>query len=256
MPKGKRPEAAASAERLLPDSASANGEDEKDVGTVRRRLCGRCIKVSIVIVVLYVLVKLVGWLMSFAGGSGSSPAPSPAPKDHQWSNALCAVPVEEYHKTKQIVADCKTIEKWEALAGISKVDDGGCFYNKTSRAIDCSRKESCHGGDQQKHKWDSTVANMTYDCGKCSGALRVNCCKTCEDVKQSDSNFIHCLACEKSALEHIVSKNTAECSLDEDGFFSCETKDSCRVLPEVSDAQVRHSITCSITPCDVCTHLS
>jgi hypothetical protein len=51
-----------------------------------------------------------------------------------------------------------------------------------------------------------------------------------------------------------VHKNSAQCSLDANGFFSCETKESCTIKPRGAETQVQvtHSIKCSVIPCNKC----
>jgi len=256
VPKAKRAAGALSTPLLPAPNARPPGDGRAKEGQAdwQRRLL--CVGVCFGIFAAYVLVRTV--VMFLFGSYDSAPAPAPAPEEHErpvWPHEMCKIPVEDYSTDQKIINQCKTKSSWESVAGISGLDDGGCFLNKTTSEIDCSRKESCHGGQQQVHKWSSLHNNLTYNCaGKCEGTLRVNCCKTCQSIRHTDADyrFIHCEGCEANALRNIVNKNTLECSLDANGFFSCVATDDCKVVPSVTHAKLIHRLSCSITPCGVC----
>lgn len=258
VPKAKRG-AGASSTPLLPETRArlpGDGRAKEGQADWQRRLL--CIAVCFGVLASYLVVRTVVMFL-FGSYDAPAPAPTPAPEDTRktaWPHAMCKIPVETYSTDQTIINQCKTTSSWESVAGISALDDGGCFLNKTTSEIDCSRKESCHGGQQQVHKWSSLHNNLTYNCaGKCEGTLRVNCCKMCQSLRHTDLDykFIHCEGCEPDALRNIVNKNTAACSLDANGFFSCVAKDDCKVVPGVTHAKVMHRLSCSITPCGVCT---
>jgi hypothetical protein len=211
-----------------------------------------CLQVTLLVFAVYLAVRVVGWLFSNASNLPSFPSSG---NPQEWNNPLCAIPVASYNATPDIVAQCTLLHQWESLAGISRVLDGGCYFDEKTSVIECSRDESCHGGQQQVHTLNQFHNNLTYDCGHdCDGTLRVNCCKTCESLRQSDEDkqWFHCAGCDKKELENIVGENPAACRLDDGGLFSCESKETCNVVPNVDKVKTSNTLVCSVIPCNVC----
>jgi len=254
-----KPKSSASEPLLPPPVATPpKAEDGKElsVDSKKRFLCGAvCIGG---VVVFFVLKALVTWLLNHHGGGSAGPPPSgpeEATENTMWPSAACDIPVHEYSVNPAVVDQCKTEQDWAQMAGISVLNDGDCYINSTTDEIECKRHESCQGGQKQMHEWSTMARNLTYDCGaQCHGTLRVNCCKTCNSIQGSNLDYhaVNCQGCDEDELAAIVSQNTAQCSLTADGLFYCESKDNCQVKPVVTQAQVTHSLSCSITPCNVC----
>jgi len=212
----------------------------------------------ILIIVFIVLVGKYVLIDNDLGIFSSGGSPSPAARPALSVDALCQIPIESYSHTNVVVEQCALAGQWETMAGISQVDDAGCFLNESTKAIVCSRSESCHGGSAKVRRWETLRQNLTYDCNKCEGttkgSLTVNCCKVCLTVQKQnqDYNAVRCLGC--GSIDQIVNRNTAACTRDANGFFSCRAQDTCNVPPDLASVNVSHGWKCAVTPCDTCTN--